>query len=315
MRDAASPRGPRSEGGEPVGWGRRQGSPSAWGSSGGPDRGLERRRPGRPGGSGRSRGCEPPAWRTRVRLASGPARASGPAAALLAPLLRPRAPSPFPAQPRTRLSSPAIMVDSAAWRCWIASGAAPPLLEASKRTACCQTDLDEAFRRRVEALLATWRSQLAEDLHRAQREGRFRAELCPAETAAIRVAAPRGLRRHRQAHPRPEGAAASRGRLRRVPSLPPTLERRSSMKSARGPAGLGGDGRPTPLERVAAGQTPAPVAVELDASVASRRQAPLRRCAMTGSTRAASRASNRGGGHHGHMLSASSQEDRQSAEG
>lgn len=53
--------------------------------------------------------------------------------------------------------------------------------------------LDEAFRRRVEALLAAWRGQLTEDLRRAQREGTFRAELRPDETAAFLVAALEGL--------------------------------------------------------------------------------------------------------------------------
>lgn len=53
--------------------------------------------------------------------------------------------------------------------------------------------LGDLYRKRVEALLATWSTQLAADLRRGQREGTVRDDLRPDETAAFLVAAIEGI--------------------------------------------------------------------------------------------------------------------------
>jgi TetR/AcrR family transcriptional regulator, transcriptional repressor for nem operon len=55
------------------------------------------------------------------------------------------------------------------------------------------SDLDDAYRERVKALLGAWSTQLAADLRRGQREGTVRADIRPAETAAFLVAALEGV--------------------------------------------------------------------------------------------------------------------------
>ena len=53
--------------------------------------------------------------------------------------------------------------------------------------------LDAGFRDRMNAFLDQWRSQLAADLRRGQRDGYVRADVRPTETAAFLIAALEGL--------------------------------------------------------------------------------------------------------------------------